>query len=360
MSARESRTEISERILSEACSWFIDCNEGEFDATGRGRFNEWLRRSPEHMRAYIEIAAAWDDSAGLKGAQPLDPTALVTQALAETNVVPFDPRASGLYAPDSVLEPRAPRRTGGGRVAWLFFAVAASALLAVGIGFLDQRNTYITGIGEQRSIVLDDGSTVELDARSQLRVHFSHAERTVDLKDGQALFRVKKNAARPFVVLSSGTRVQAVGTQFDVYRKAIGTTVTVVEGRVAVTDASVPTGAAGSTAIRAAEAPILLSAGEQLTVSPPAIPHVVRADIGVATAWTQRMLVFEETPLSEAVAEFNRYNSRQMIIEDTSLAAYHIRGHFEASDPSRLIQFLRERFNVDVREHGDEIRISHK
>ena len=166
MSAREPRTEVSEQILAEACGWFIDCNEGEFDAAGRERFNEWLRRSPVHVRAYMEIAAAWEDSVGLKGAQTSDPTALVDQALADTNVVPFDPRATGRKTPDSVLDtaaqresaaltgssdvtpasaPRTPRGTGGGRVAWLFFAVAASALVAVGIGFLNQRNTYITG-----------------------------------------------------------------------------------------------------------------------------------------------------------------------------------------------------------------------
>ena len=346
MSARESRTQISEQILAEACGWFIDCNEGEFDAAGRERFNEWLRRSPVHVRAYMEIAAAWEDSVGLKGAQTSDPAALVDQALADTNVVPFDPRANGSSDASSAPEPRAPRGIGGGRLPWLFFAVAACALVAVGIGFLNQRNTYITGIGEQRSIVLDDGSTVELNARSGLRIHFSHAERTVDVIDGQALFRIKKDASRPFVVVSSGTRVRAVGTQFDVYRKAIGTIVTVVEGRVSVTDAT--------------ETPIFLSAGEQVTVSPRAVPHAVRADIAVATAWTQRKLVFDETPLSEAVTEFNRYNSHQMIIEDASLAAYHIGGHFEADDPNRLIQFLRERFDVNVSEHGDEIRISRK
>jgi transmembrane sensor len=346
MSTREPRTEISEQILAEACGWFIDCNEGEFDAAGRERFNEWLRRSPVHVRAYMEIAAAWEDSVGLKGAQTADPTALVDQALADTNVVPFDPRATGSSEVSSAPDPRAPRGIGGGRLPWLFFAVAAAALVAVGIGFLNQRNTYITGIGEQRSIVLDDGSTVELNARSGLRVHFSHADRTVDVIDGQALFRVKKDATRPFVVVSSGTRVRAVGTQFDVYRKATGTTVTVVEGRVSVTDAT--------------ETPVFLSAGEQVTVSPRAIPHAVRADIAVATAWTQRKLVFNETPLSEVVTEFNRYNSHQMIIEDASLAAYHIGGHFEAGDPNRLIQFLRERFDVNVSEHGDEIRISRK
>jgi transmembrane sensor len=377
-------TQISGQILGEACDWFIDFNEGELDAAARERFNQWLRRSPEHVRAYVEIAVAWEDSSRLNDTQRSDPTALVAEALTESNVVPIEPRATEPTAAEAVLDVAAHRagaaiarggepsaqpqqharqRAGGERLPWLFFAVAASVLIAVGIGFLIQRNAYTTGIGEQRSVALDDGSTVELNARSRLSVRFSHAERLVDLIDGQALFRVKKDVARPFIVLSNGTRVRAVGTQFDVYRKTTGTTVTVLEGRVAVTKVPTPMPPGGSNETSGgggSEAPIFLSAGEQLTVAAQSAPHAVRANLAAAIAWTQRKLVFDETPLSEAVAEFNRYNSRQMIIEDASLAEYHIRGNFEADDPDRLIRLLRDRFDADVREHGNEIRISRK
>lgn len=323
MSTSESRAQINELILEEACAWFIDCNEGALDAAGRERFNQWLRRSAVHVRAYLEIEAAWESSGRLSGARPVDPAALVARAT-DRKVAPF------------------------------LYALAAAVLLAVGVGVMIKRDAYTatTGSGEQSSFVLEDGSAVELNVRSRLRVRFSHAERLVELVAGQALFQVKKDAARPFIVISSGTRVQAVGTQFDVYRKVTGTVVTVVEGRVAVTaDRAVAGGA---------EAPIVLSAGEQLIVTPQTTPHPARIDVAAATAWTQGKLVFDETPLSEAVAEFNRYNPRQMIIEDASLADYHIRGKFEAGDPDRLLQFLRDRFDADVREQGDEIRISRK
>jgi transmembrane sensor len=357
MSTGESRIQISEQILEEACDWFIDFNEGDLDASGCEHFNRWLQRSPEHVRAYVEIAAAWEDSSKLRGAQQFDTTSLIAAALAGSNVLPLNRKVS-----EPSASATAPAKTT--RLPSLVFAGAASALLAIGIGFLVQRNAYTTNTGEQRSIVLDDGSTVNLNARSSLRVRFSHTERLVDLITGQALFSVRNDAARPFIVLSNGTRVRAVGTQFDVYRKPAGTTVTVVEGQVAVTEVLAPTpassayngeGGGGKTG-----APILLSAGEQLTVAAQTVPHAVRVDPAAAIAWTQRKLVFEETPLSEVVAEFNRYNSRQMIIEDASLSEYHIRGHFEAGDPDRLIQFLRDRFDADVREHGNEIRISRK
>ena len=95
-------------------------------------------------------------------------------------------------------------------------------------------------------------------------------------------------------------------------------------------------------------------------MSPGATPHVARADVAVTTAWTHHKLIFEGTPLSEAAAEFNRYNSRQVIIEDASLANYHIRGSFEARDPDRLVQFMRDRFDAVVQEKGNEIRISRR
>jgi transmembrane sensor len=110
--------------------------------------------------------------------------------------------------------------------------------------------------------------------------------------------------------------------------------------------------------VSGSEAPILVSAGEQLIVTPQAVPHAVHTDVAAAIAWTQRKLIFDETPLSEAIAEFNRYNSRQIIIEDASLADYHIRGNFDAGDPGHLLQFLRERFNADVHEQGNETRVS--
>ena len=351
MNTAGSRAQISEQILEEACSWFIDCNEGDLDASGRAHFNQWLRRSPEHLQAYLEIAGAWEDSSRLNGAQPLDPAVLVAEAVAESKgvVVPFDMKAT---QPAAAATDHVRRKARGRKLPGLFFAAAAFVLLAVGVSFMSPHNAFTTGIGELHSIVLADGSTVEINTRSQLRVRFSHTERMVELVYGQALFQVRNDAARPFVVLSSGARVRAVGTQFDVYRKATGTAITVIEGRVAVTGVSSVTPVSGS------ETPILVSAGEQLIVTPQAVPHAVHTDVAAAIAWTQRKLIFDETPLSEAIAEFNRYNSRQIIIEDASLADYHIRGNFDAGDPGRLLQFLRDRFNADVREQGNEIRVS--
>jgi transmembrane sensor len=389
MSKGPSSPPLGDSILEEATAWFIDLNEGELDAGGRERLNQWLRRSPEHVRAYLEIAAAWEDASRLNHRLPTDHTALVAAAVAgtESNVVPLPGRrGQSDGSPLSRLR-AAPGRRGltRGLMRVRIVGIAASTILAVAGCFFYAtvvRDTYSTDTGEQRSIVLGDGSAVELNSRSRLRVRFSKAERVVELIDGQALFHAKHQVSRPFVVVSNGTRVRAVGTTFDVYRKTAGTVVTVIDGRVAVTAPSslpdrqpsaqtAPTDPL-ATAVppvsadqdkhgSAAEpAPILLSAGEQLTVTAQVASQPAPANVDAAIAWTQRRLVFDETPLRDAVVEFNRYNTRQIVIDDPELASYHIRGGFESSDPDRLIQFLRERFGAAVSDNGTEIRISRK
>jgi transmembrane sensor len=205
--------------------------------------------------------------------------------------------------------------------------------------------TYTTATGEQRSIVLADGSLVELNSRSKIQVRFSEQQRSVSLLDGQALFQVAKDRARPFVVASDGTTVRALGTQFDVYKKPNGTVVTVVEGRVA---------------ILRKRAAVYLGAGEQLIVTPMSEQKTAHPNVASATAWTQRQLIFESASLSDVAQEFNRYNERQLVIEDSNIHDFHISGVFSSTDPASLIRFLRQRPDVQVVETATEIRIAKK
>jgi transmembrane sensor len=240
---------------------------------------------------------------------------------------------------------------------------------------------------------------VDLNARSKLRVEFSKNERRVELLDGQALFQVAKDKNRPFIVASGEATVRAVGTQFDVYRKDSGTTVTVLEGRVAVystayaasnSGSAEPPSSAAQPATRSppasmkpqAQMPatphpeaassnppglvdpsgsgaIFLSAGEQVTVTPAQIlPAPARVDIAATTAWMQRRLIFDGSKLSDVVQEFNRYNKRQLVIEDAQLSDFHVSGVYSSTDPSSLIRFLREQRGMKITENENEVQIA--
>jgi len=408
MKTKTPNLQLNRQILDEASEWFVDFRVGDVDTAARERFDEWLRRSPEHIRAYWEIAKTYVELPGAPAPDKLDVAALIAYAHSNANVVPLHSRASPAHTLRAESAAEGSEQGGAGptpRFRRPFFAAASVAFALVIAGAVwwqtHRYPLYSTDIGERRSITLSDGSTVDLNARSQLRVEFSKTERRVDLLDGQALFQVAKDKARPFIVQSSDATVRAVGTQFDVYRKDTGTTITVLEGRVAVYSSARADQANGASEPVAAESnavsqhplprasardsssrssassahidsavsnsglvdpsgsgAIFLSAGEQVTVTPDSAgtPMPQHADITAATAWMQRKLIFEGSKLSDVVEEFNRYNRRQLVIEDPKLADFQISGVYSSTDPASLVLFMRDQ-GLNVTEGDNEIRI---
>jgi len=406
------RSKMNTQIYEEACAWFSECRAGDLDDAGRREFDRWLRKSPEHLSSYLEIAAIWNDgpsldpggkwsadkliqhalSAGDDNVVPLSSTALEsthTSGAVMTNVVSAE-ETSRMAPPQSCISSvraqEAAARKGwfaGRRRLAIAASIAVLTILGGALGLLKFPSPiYATALGEQRSVQFEDGSTVELNSRSKIRVKYSKQERDVELIEGQALFHVAHDTSRPFIVAVGATRVRAVGTEFDVYKRLNGTVVTVVEGRVAVYSA--PQGLLPRSGRDAAQLPparrsslpdgsiaqqnpvtlgltssssFLLAAGEQLTVTAEAAQKTVNPNIAGATAWTEREIVFESATLSDVAEEFNRYNPRQLVIEDPQLYGFHISGVFSLTDPDSLINFLRQRPGVKVTETSREIRI---
>jgi transmembrane sensor len=398
---------MNTQIYEEASEWIVRNREADLGPAEKKRFDTWLRQSPQHVRAYLEMSAIWEDVPALEPRSNPDASELIARARAEDNVVALG-HERGAVADSSAAVGGSRRLVSSRRagVSWKRgYALAASILVALVVGLWAHslRDTYSTDVGEQRSIVLSDGSTIELNSRSRVRVRFSAAQRDVDLLEGQALFRVAKNPDRPFLVHSDTTRVRAVGTQFDVYRKSGGSIVTVIEGRVAVlagvsrpaqpqpaagrsaaslqddvsaipqgasatgsgttgseVDSNAATGAPRTARMQAGAGEVLVTAGEQLTVVPARPLFPVATDVRVATAWRQRSLVFNASPLTEVAEEFNRYNTRQLIIENPELRNFHVSGVFSSVDPALLLRFLRSQSELVVEETDTEIRIDKK
>jgi transmembrane sensor len=406
--ARPSK--VDRLILEEASEWFVDFRVGDVDGHARERFDQWLRRSPEHIRAYVDIARTYVELP-LVSLTKMDVDSLIAYAHSAENVVSFNDAAA---QPDAHITMSAetnrdsaplqrPERTPRPRRRSLAAAMGCALALTIAGAFWWQAvrfPTYATSTGERLSITLSDGSTVELNARSRLRVQFSKKERNVELLEGQALFQVAKEKTRPFIVSSVNARVRAVGTQFDVYRRTNGTTVTVLEGRVAVYSAEHVESTAGTpgfspssmTAPQNASAhpaatpfvsktsspgsapqlqpnipgladpsdsaPIFLSAGEQVTVTPEQVALPQRADIAATTAWMERRLIFDGARLSDVIQEFNRDHRRQLIVEGSQLSDFRVSGVYSSGDPSSLIRFLRDQPGLKITEGDNEIRIS--
>jgi transmembrane sensor len=390
---RPVHSKISNQIYEEACAWFVECRAGDLDDAGRRELDCWLRKSPEHLAAYIEIAAIWNEGPSLDPDGKWSVDRLIEQALVagDDNVVPLPGAA---VVKTSAILPKDTSKTASLRrksrfSGWQRLATAASVagltILAGTWGVLKRSSpVYATELGEQRSIQFEDGSTVELDSRSKMRVQYSKRERDVELIEGQALFHVAHDSTRPFIVAVGVTRVRAVGTQFDVDKRPNGAVVTVVEGRVAVYSASQgeapalhvagPASSADSASWRKqAAAPtlgasavmldpqggssLLAAAGEQVTVIANAAQKSSHPNIAGATAWRERQIVIDSATLVEVAEKFNRYNQRQLVIDDPKLYGFHISGVFSSTDLESLVTFLRERPGVKVIETDSTIRI---
>jgi transmembrane sensor len=364
---RSTHSKLNAQISEEASEWFVALRTGEVRAADRAEFDAWVRSSPEHLRAYLEIAAIWKCSESLRSSNS---DWKENDVRAGTNVVEL---------PSALLDPSGRAAVTCDKQRRRFsMAVCLVAILMVAGSFawyqLSSGQVYETGVGEHRSVRLRDGSLVELNSRSRISVRFGEGERRVELLEGQALFQVSKDLLRPFIVLSDATRIRAVGTQFDVDRKRSATVVTVIEGTVAITRPVRPSSLTGLTRrLRGQPQPqtarsapdsestvrgtaLFLVAGEQLTVTPQTTNRPVTTNVAVATAWTQGQIVLIARPLGEVAEEFNRYSERRLIVEDHGRSELRLSGVF-STEPTFLIRYLRARPDITVSETLAEIRI---
>src|SRR5689334_20893150 len=197
----DGRDRLNAQISEEAAEWFIEFRTGDIDIAGRRAFDVWLRSSPQHLCAYLEIAAIWNEGGALDARRELDLDALISLAQGEEKVIALDGRtaqAAGTAPRTGEVSERAgrPTRVNGHRLALaasMAFVVLAAATL-LWLQFYSA-TTYETLVGEQRSIQLADGSVLTLNSRSRVLVRFSEHERAVELLEGQALFQVAKNPA---------------------------------------------------------------------------------------------------------------------------------------------------------------------
>lgn len=364
--AVDSRRRINQQVYEEAGDWFVRFRTGTIDEAARREFDQCVRSSPEFLRAYLEMTAVWNEAAGLDAGMRWDTEALIAAARASDDEVIA---LSSVRARDDERdEPElASARSGARRSAarrwspWVIGAglAAAVALVVIGTLYHPGLETFSTATGEQRLVTLADGSTAELNTQSEIEVGYSARERAVRLVRGEALFHVAKNAARPFVVGSGGTRVRAVGTEFDVYARRAATIVSVVEGRVEIelpasAAPQLPGPSSGRTGAEAATAHTLLPAGYRLVVTGTGAVQTP-VDPAAAIAWTQQQLVFDSASVASVADEFNRYNARQLIVDGT-LRDVRLSGVFSTNNPMAFVRFLQDRFGAQVTETGSEIR----
>ncbi|MGR4863187.1 FecR family protein [Caulobacter sp. LARHSG274] len=207
-------------------------------------------------------------------------------------------------------------------------ALAAAGLVAaVAVGLTLRLPTYSTGVGQTFSATLEDGSRVQLNTDSAVRVRYGAGERRIELLRGQALFEVAHNPQRPFIVTAGAAQVRALGTRFDVRRLGSEVRVVLAHGSVEITDHAVRS------------APWRLKPGQILALAPatPASAAPAPIDVSTATSWTSGKVTFEDVTLADAVAELNRYSRDKIILGERAPAARRVSGVFTAGDNADFI-----------------------
>ena len=342
-----------DRIEQTAAEWLTERAEGLSSARAR-EFDRWRRADPRHAAAVARL----EQACALLGEMPL--------VRAELQPVVKFPAGTPTSLPSQAL----PART-----AWLRRAVGLAAVLTLTtLGGWQWSRThpaalhFATSAGGYERVVLADGSVVELNASTELRVRLMPDERRLTLAAGEAHFTVAHDKTRPFIVTAGNVAVRAVGTAFNVRRATSAVEVLVTEGRVAVMRPTTSVTSAGAPSpLASGPSPASeLGANERLLVpdipaspasaaqpgtAPPVVEKISPDLLRAALAWQERKLVFADTPLREVVAQFNRRNRLQLILADPSLAERPVGGTLAADNAEGFVRLL---------EGGDAIRIERR
>ncbi len=294
-----------------AAEWFA-VRLGGTDARLDRQFDAWLAEDPVHGEEYALCEITWEVS---------------QDAARET--------------PNPVYRTWLGDRAAAGRRA-AAFAIAAAALAAVVWFWPPATLAYATAAGEQRTVMLEDGSRVTLNTRTRIGVRFERRAREIVLESGEAFFEVSKDASRPFTVHTPIGSARAVGTRFDVYLEERQLSVTIADGSVLV-DGPV----SGNGVLVGAGSRAELRAGTSRAV-------VDAADLSAALGWLSRRLEANNAPLAEVLRDFSRYTRVPIRAATPAIAELRVSAVLRTGDLEALQATLKDAFGLDIERREGE------
>lgn len=305
--------ETARDIQDQAADWAVKLDAGTLDPETQMRFEAWLGGDSRSRGALLRAQA------GLS---------LILAPEAE----------------DRVMEqPGRPDR----RALIVGMSAAAAAVGALVLIPVLAGRRYSTDIGEIRRVPLADGSLAAINTNTEIAVDLQPNRREVRLDRGEAWFQVAKDPTRPFTVMAGDARIRAVGTAFSVRRRAMGVEVLVTEGVVEVWS-----GKGGATR--------KVSAGNQIFVSDAAGPAKALhrpLEMDRALAWRDGQIVLDGDTIAAAVSEFNRYNTRKIVITDPQLEGRRIVGWFHTNEPESFARAVAASEKADIDESSGVIML---
>lgn len=310
-------------IDEQAANWFSRHSSGQLSAAEHAELERWLAADRAHARAFADMELIWAD---------------------------FDklPRPALQPAPVVVLRPR--KRWQPSRA--LAASVALFAVLATWqSGFWpgpNQQMSLSSAPGEQRQVVLEDGSRIDLNVDTRLQVRLYDDHREVDLLAGEAFFAVAPDAQRPFDVIAGEGRVRVLGTRFSVRRSSEHLAVAVESGKVAVQPQV------------SDERRSLLEAGDGVDYDYASDTlRTMRLGAEEIASWRRGQLIFRNRPLTQLLDELSRYRKAPVGLADASLAEQRVSGSVNIARPDAFLAALPQLLPVRVEHLADGTALIH-
>lgn len=321
-SATESN---AKQINACAADWLQRQEFWSWTEEEQAALDAWLDESWAHRVAYHRLKAAWQRT-------------------------------------DKLVALRGYRNEGGGAgsgaTRFLLRAAAAIALFAfIGGGaafymWQPAAKAYSTSIGERETLSLSDGSQIELNTDTRLRILATGAERQVWLEKGEAYFEVTHDPKRPFTVWVANKRVTDIGTKFIIRQEPAKLELSVIDGRVGVTGASDPHPEEG---LRLSKGDVLVATANSASVTKEPAEALANE-----FSWLHGMLVFDNVPLSKVVAEFRRYSADKIVVADNKAAQTRVSATFPITGVNDFVQLAHRVLGLRVEHQGDETVISNR
>jgi transmembrane sensor len=341
---------IPDPIADEAGYWDARLRSPSCNDSDRARFAEWRDADPRHRAAFERLQTlclALRQNRSRADVRALRDAALSAQERPSRRPVVLVAAMLAMVAVGMTLWANFSGGTRGESVA---------GLAEVGV--------YETATGQRSTSTLQDGSVVDLNARTRIKVSFTDQARTVELIYGQAMFHIAHNAQRPFTVRAGDREITAIGTQFDVRLDAESVSVTLIEGKVQVLE-DTPTasgvrrsGTPQSGDRRGSGMPLYLTPGQQYVArlsdaEAPTDELVRTVDVSKVTGWHEGHVFLDDLSLTDAVAEMNRHSPVQITVSDPRLARLRVNGMFRAGEQEAFVSALEQYFPIAAHTQGD-------
>jgi len=321
---RQPQSPGARDLQERAVEWIVNRHVAEtWSDHDQNRLDAWLNESPAHLVAYWRAKDGWNRTELLGALRSFRPD-----------------RAEGRQRTWAL---------------WTKRAAAAAAVVIVGAtatAYFSKpvEHRYATALGGHQTLALADGSQIEMNTDTALRIADADTQRAVTLEKGEAFFQIKHNSEHPFIVRVANHRIVDLGTKFSVRTDGGRVQVALVEGLARI-DSVGAEGKRSSALLKPGD--VAVATALSISVSKKSQPELINQ-----LAWRRGVLVFDNVALADVADEFNRYNQKKIIIADKAAGRRTINGAFQASDLEAMTNIAREVFGLRVDRRNNEILIS--